>query len=75
MHYCMTEEIMKTILRIEGMSCDHCVQHVKEALEAVMGVTSADVSLPGKSAEVTHGDSVKPEDLRAAVVDAGYEAA
>ena len=65
---------MKTILQIEGMSCAHCVQHVKEALEAVSGVTSANVNLQSKSAEVEHGDKVNLAALKAAVVDSGYEA-
>jgi copper chaperone CopZ len=65
---------MKTTLKIEGMSCDHCVKHVKEALEAVEGVISARVSLKDNSAEVDHGDGVKSEALKAAVSEAGYEA-
>ena len=66
---------MKTRLQIEGMSCAHCVQHVKEALEAVQGVKNAEVSLTDKSAEVEHGDNVGRDRLKAAVAEAGYEAA
>jgi len=64
---------MKTILQIEGMSCAHCVQHVKEALEALAGVKSADVNLQNKTAEVEHGDTINLASLKAAVADAGYE--
>ena len=64
---------MKTILQIEGMSCDHCVRHVREALESVPGVKSAEVSLDSKSAAVEHGDGVSVEALRAAVEEEGYE--
>jgi len=67
------EEIMKTVLQIEGMSCDHCVQHVKEALETVTGVTSAVVSLNTKTAEVEHGPEVNLSMLKAAVAAAGFE--
>jgi copper ion binding protein len=66
---------MKTTLKIEGMSCDHCVKHVTEALENIAGVTSAKVSLKDKSAQVEHGDQVTVESLKAAVTEAGYEAA
>ena len=66
---------MRTVLNIEGMSCDHCVKHVKEALESVPGVKSAKVSLKEKTASVEHGDSVDLSALKAAVEDAGYEAA
>ncbi|MDR1412041.1 MAG: cation transporter, partial [Spirochaetaceae bacterium] len=51
---------MKTTLRIDGMSCEHCVHHVTEALKGVAGVSSAKVDLEKKSAEVEHGDSVTP---------------
>jgi copper ion binding protein len=64
---------MKTVLKIEGMSCEHCVKHIKEALEAIPGVKSAEPSLKDKSANVEHGDNVSPASLRAAVEEAGYE--
>ncbi|MDR2159853.1 MAG: cation transporter [Treponema sp.] len=64
---------MKTILKIEGMSCDHCVKHVQEALEGTAGVTSARVRLSDKSAEVEHGAGTTLEALKAAVEEAGYE--
>jgi copper ion binding protein len=64
---------MKTILKIDGMSCEHCVKHVTEALEGVAGVNSAKVNLKKNSAEVKHGDDVTLDSLKAAVVEAGYE--
>jgi copper ion binding protein len=66
---------MKTTLKIEGMSCDHCVKHVTQALEGIQGVTSARVSLKNKNAEVEHTDTVSPETMKAAVIEAGYEIA
>jgi copper ion binding protein len=66
---------MKTHLNIEGMSCEHCVKHVREALEGISGVTSAAVNLKKKTADVEHGDAVTLAALKAAVVEAGYEVA
>jgi copper chaperone CopZ len=66
--------IMKTVLKIEGMTCEHCAAHVKKALEGVAGVKSADVKLKKKSAAVDHGGSVSLDALKAAVTEAGYEA-
>jgi copper ion binding protein len=66
---------MKTTLKIDGMSCEHCVQHVTEALKGVVGVSSAKVDLKKKSAEVEHADSVNLTALKAAVEEAGYEVA
>ena len=52
---------MKTKLSIEGMSCDHCVRAVTEALQGLSGVTKAVVTLKTKSAEVEHdGALAKP---------------
>jgi len=63
---------MKKTLSIEGMSCDHCVHHVKNALAEVPGVEGAEVNLGTKSAVVT-GASLDDAALRAAVAEAGYE--
>ena len=62
---------MRKLLTIEGMSCGHCVMHVKSALEAVSGVTSAEVDLLKKSAMV-EGASLDEAALKAAVAEAGY---
>jgi copper chaperone CopZ len=66
---------MKTTLNIEGMTCEHCVKHVTEALEGVAGVVSAVVNLKKKNAVVDHGDSVSIDALKAAVEEEGYGAA
>lgn len=64
-------EEMKKVMEIEGMSCMHCVKHVKEALEKT-GV-SAEVSLDKKTAEITFDGNVSEETLKKAVEEAGYE--
>jgi copper ion binding protein len=64
---------MKTTLKIEGMSCDHCVRHVSNALKGLTGVTSAEVDLKKKTAQVEHADGVSLDALKAAVSEAGYE--
>ena len=66
------EAKMAKVVKVEGMMCEHCVAHVKKALEAFPGVT-ADVDL--KSGKATlHGDSI-PDDakLTEAVEQAGYK--
>jgi copper chaperone CopZ len=39
-------------LKIEGMSCQHCLSSVKSALGRLAGVTKVEVSLENKSARV-----------------------
>ena len=68
------ENNMEKILNVEGMSCMHCVAHVKEALEKVEGVREADVKLEEKRAEVKMDKEVSDDDLVKAVEGAGYSA-
>lgn len=60
------------VIQIEGMMCEHCVAHVKKALEAFDGV-SAQVDLQSGTATV-HGSTL-PDDakLTEAVEQAGYK--
>ena len=61
---------MVTRVRIEGMSCQHCVRAVFTSLAAVEGIARADVSIG--AAEVEHDGRVTVESLREAIEVAGY---
>ncbi len=60
------------VLRVSGMTCNHCVSHVTQALQAVAGVTRVQVTLERGEAVVEGG--ADPQALVAAVRAAGYEA-
>ncbi len=60
-------------LPIEGMTCEHCVRSVKQALEQVPGVSAADVSLAEKRARIEADNAVTRESLAQAVTRAGYQ--
>ena len=64
-----------TQLKIIGMTCDSCAVHVKEALENVPGVQSAEVSYPKGSARLAIAAGTPPDALIAAVAGLGYRAA
>jgi len=64
---------MKKKITIEGMSCQNCVRHVKEALEELAGVQSVNVSLERKIAEIELNQDVDNETIKAAIEEAGYE--
>ena len=68
------EKTMTKTLKVEGMMCMHCVSHVQKALEAVDGVSAAEVSLEKKQAVVTLAHEVADQALVDAVKAAGYEA-
>jgi copper chaperone len=64
----------KTTLKIQGMTCNHCVMRVAKALKAVPGVRDALVDLQKAEAVVTYEEStVAPEKLSHAVAEAGYK--
>ncbi len=66
---------MKTIIKIEGMSCMHCVAAVRTALEKLAGVTAVEVVLDKKLAEVEYDDTiVSCEDMIKAVGEQGFDA-
>ena len=65
---------MNKTIAITGMSCGHCVSHVKSALEKVDGVTAVDVSLDENRADLTLSGDVGDSTLIAAVEAAGYQA-
>lgn len=64
---------MKKKLLIEGMSCGHCVMHVKNALMELEGVANVEVNLDDKSALVELSSAVEDSTLKEAVEDAGYD--
>lgn len=68
------EIIMEKKLSVEGMMCQHCVAHVKKALEGVEGVEEAVVDLDSNSATAKLSADVADQALVDAIVDAGYEA-
>lgn len=68
------EIIMEKKLSVEGMMCQHCVAHVKKALEGIEGVEEAVVDLDSNSASAKLSADVADQVLIDAIVDAGYEA-
>lgn len=61
-------------LKIDGMTCASCAEHVRQALESVPGVRSAAVSYSKALADVTVDEEVSPDTLATAVTTAGYHA-
>lgn len=62
---------MKRKVQIEGMSCGHCVAHVKEALEELKNVEKVEVSLEEKCATIVGNAS--EEEIKEAIDEAGYD--
>jgi copper chaperone len=64
----------KKIFNVEGMSCSHCVKAVTNAVGALDGVGSVDVSLEAKTASVEFDSAkVTSAQIQSAIEDEGYE--
>jgi len=64
---------MKKQIKIEGMSCGHCIKHVEEALKEITGVTNVQVSLQDKNAVVEIANTVSDRMLKEAIEEVGYD--
>lgn len=65
---------MKSVIHVNGMSCEHCVKRVTKACLSAEGVTDVVVSLEEKTASIEHTGA----DLQGIVDrinDLGFEAA
>lgn len=63
---------MKKSIKIEGMKCENCSAHVKEALEALDSNLDVKISLFRKQA-IVEGENLNDEALKEAVEKAGYK--
>ncbi len=65
-------QIMQKVIEIKGMTCNHCGEGVKKALDAIDGV-EAKVDVKNNIAIVSLSKEVDDHELGNAVIDAGYE--
>lgn len=63
---------MKKVIIIEGMSCNHCVMAVKNALSQIEGVSRVDVELNNNRA-IVEGETIPNEIIKEKIEDAGYD--
>ena len=66
-------EIKKMIVSVDGMSCNNCAKHVKNALEDIEGVSEAIVNLEKKNVEVSYQGDIDEKVISDAINEAGYE--
>jgi copper chaperone len=64
-----------TTIHVVGMTCEHCVVAVEEALGKVEGVTDVQVDLDSGTATFSEEMPVNMADIRKAVEEAGYKVA
>jgi copper chaperone len=65
---------MEVTYTVTGMSCGHCKAAVEEEVGRVPGVAAVNADLDTKLV-VVRGEGLEDEALRAAIDEAGYDAA
>ena len=67
----MTEKIN---LQVSGMTCQHCVNSVKDSVMALQGVNQVDVSLENGSVDIAYDNpNLNASQIAAAIEDQGYD--
>lgn len=64
---------MKKKILIDGMSCEHCVNHVSTALKGLTDVTKVEVNLADKHAILEAVENLNDDEIKDTIKDAGYE--
>ncbi len=67
----MSETITYTV---PGIHCNHCALSIKEEVSEVAGVDAVEVDIDAKVVTI-RGEQLSDDTLRAAIAEAGYEAA
>jgi copper ion binding protein len=67
------QEEKMTILKVKGMSCQHCVMSVTKVLGKLEGVQNVQVDLEKGEVRFDNIKGVAAEQIAKAIVDAGYE--
>lgn len=63
---------MKKTIKIEGMTCGHCVKSVDTALNALEGITEVKVDLEGNKATV-EANGIEDKAIKEAIEDIGFD--
>ncbi len=64
---------MATVLRVKGMSCNHCVMSVTKALSKLDGVLNVKVDLQKGEVSFDNTKALGLGKIEEAITDAGYE--
>ena len=66
--------MIQTQLAVSGMTCDHCLRHVTDAISKVAGVNNVNVKLVEGLAEIESDSALDLQAVKEAVFAAGYSA-
>ena len=62
------------LIKVEGMTCQHCVQTVTKALKDISGLDSIDVSLDNKEVNVRFDENeTNLQEITKKIVEVGFQ--
>jgi len=64
---------MASVLKVKGMSCQHCVMSITKALSQLDGIKNIQVDLATGGVRFDNTKTVASEQIEKAITDAGYE--
>ena len=64
---------MVSILKVKGMSCQHCVMSVTKALAQLEGIRNVQVELAKGEVGFDNTKSITSDQVQKAIEDAGYQ--
>ena len=62
-------------IKVQGMTCDHCVNAVTDALNKISGVTGVNIALNTDAptpVNIVADNDISDADIKSAVAEAGY---
>ena len=60
-------------VKVQGMTCDHCVRTVRNALLSIEGVSEVEVSLSTGVVRITAERDIDKNEIKRAVEEWGYK--
>jgi copper chaperone len=67
------DDKMVSILKVKGMSCQHCVMSVTKALTQLEGIRNVQVDLAKGEVRFDNTKSITSDQIQKAITDAGYQ--
>ncbi len=64
---------MGSVLKVKGMSCQHCVMSITKALGQLDGIKNVQVDLATGEVRFDNTKTVSSEQIEKAITEAGYE--
>ena len=62
------------LIKVEGMTCQHCVETITKALKSISGLNSIDVILDNKEVSVRFDENeTNLQEINKKIVEVGFE--